>query len=130
MDNTRNTIMAIALSVLVLLAWQYFFIAPAQEERRKAAEGEAQRQAQEQTSQVENDGAIPTGEGDLTAPTQTAGAELSNAEASTAASPRIEINSELLSGSINLRGAGSFLIGCCCCCCWSVVVENDNNSNC
>ena len=45
MDNNRNYIVAIALSVLVLIAWQYFYVSP-----RVAREHAAQQAKQTQTT--------------------------------------------------------------------------------
>jgi len=43
--NNSNTFLAIGLSVLVLVLWQVFYIAPIVEEERKQAEIIAQREA-------------------------------------------------------------------------------------
>nr|WP_272210577.1 hypothetical protein [Marinicella sp. W31]MDC2876475.1 hypothetical protein [Marinicella sp. W31] len=50
MENNRNSIIAIALTVLVVLAWQFLYMGPRLEEQRAAQELAAQQQAvQEQT---------------------------------------------------------------------------------
>ncbi len=53
-DQNRNTILAVILSGMVLLGWQYFFVAP-QMEKQQAAQ-KAQQQAQ-QTQQPQAPGA-------------------------------------------------------------------------
>ncbi len=117
MENNKNFILAMALSLAVLIGWQYFVVAPRIAAERKAAEIEASRQVKadgEQPKSLDSaDSAIP-------APTsQTPGATSSNipgqqAPADTAApadrntalntNPRIKIDSARLSGSINLKG--------------------------
>src|SRR5262249_61751863 len=46
MNDNKNTILAIALSALVLLGWQYFFAMP--QERARQEQLQAQQQAQKQ----------------------------------------------------------------------------------
>ena len=46
MDNHRNTILAIALSVIVLLGWQYFVGMPQLEKQREVQKQQQQQQAQ------------------------------------------------------------------------------------
>jgi YidC/Oxa1 family membrane protein insertase len=51
MDNQKNTILAIALSALVLIAWQYFIGMPQMEKQKQEALLKAQQQQQVQTPQ-------------------------------------------------------------------------------
>ena len=46
MNDHRNTILAVILSGMVLIGWQYFFVVP-QMEKQQAAQ-KAQQQAQQQ----------------------------------------------------------------------------------
>lgn len=48
MENNRNYFVAIALSVLILIAWQFFYVSPKMEKDRIAAE---QAQQAQQTQQ-------------------------------------------------------------------------------
>lgn len=106
-DNNRNTILAIVLSILVLIGWNFLYLAPKLEAERLAAEIAAERVATQQgtVTQPSADPAIPQATGDATAPTLPGAATTQTREAAIAASPRVTIASELLSGSLNLRGA-------------------------
>ena len=105
-DNNRNTILAIALSILVLIGWNYLYISPKMEEERRAAEVLAERQAAEATSgQSEDSQAIPQAGTNAEAPASTESSSFQSREAALSSNPRVEINSDLLSGSINLKGA-------------------------
>ncbi|MEO0327572.1 MAG: membrane protein insertase YidC [Pseudomonadota bacterium] len=110
-DNTKNTILAVVLSIIVLIGWQALYIAPKLEEERRIAEATAEREitqnTQPQTSQsgqAGQAGVIPS-EG-LTAP---AGGSETQATVSRDAAlnetSRVTIETELLLGSINLLGA-------------------------
>ena len=105
MDN-RNLIIAIALSLAVLLGWQYFIAGPQIE---KARQHELAQQAQTPAAQP---GAAPAA-GAAATPAQGAGpaAPAAPAEAPTLTrdaalqqTPRVPIASGKVSGSINLRG--------------------------
>ncbi len=114
MSDNRNTILAIILSGLVLIGWQYFFNIPQMESQRAAEQAAKQQQAQ----QAQQQGGTQPGEAAKpqagTAPSQH-GAPLPGAPAGTAApmtrdaavatSPRIRIEAPSLSGSISLKGA-------------------------
>jgi YidC/Oxa1 family membrane protein insertase len=54
-EQNRNTILAVILSGMVLIGWQYFFVAP-QLEKQQAAQ-----KAQQQTQQTQAPGAAPQG---------------------------------------------------------------------
>ncbi len=100
--NNSNTFLAIGLSVLVLVLWQIFYIGPIVEEERKQAEILAQREAV-QSGEVKpsDNSAIP--QGDASTATST---PATNAEAETEVEEkRLAIETDLLIGSINLRGA-------------------------
>ena len=104
-SNNRNTLLAVALSILVLILWQVFYIAPRIEQERQAAEVEAQRQAVE-TGQAlpEGSAAIPQNNESL----PVGGAEIQSEldrDAAVQESPRIVLETERLAGSINLKGS-------------------------
>ena len=99
-DN-RNMILAIVLSVIVLFGWQFFVAGPQIEQAQRRAEIEAQQQAADQGI------ATPSAEGTTTTPvTQDVPGTRSFADrnAAIAASPRVKIDTQSLSGSINLAG--------------------------
>ena len=98
--NNSNTFLAIGLSVLVLVLWQVFYIGPIVEEERKQAEIIAQREAVQsgQTAPSDN-AAIPQND------TTTVKAPASNTENEAEEEKRLTIDTDLLIGSLNLRGA-------------------------
>ncbi len=116
MDNNRNTFLAIGLSILVIVGWQYLYVGPRMEAQKKAAEIEAQRQAvsNEQVApaaSVDNSGipaassqtpnnAAPGVPGTTNAEDQ----EKVSRQAALRKSPRISLKTESLIGSVNLKG--------------------------
>lgn len=99
MENNRNYFVAIALSVLILIAWQFFYVSPKMEKDRIAAE---QTQQAQQTQQ--QPGAQPAAPGQALP----GGAIPSAGESRDQAigkSARVAIDTPALSGSINLTGA-------------------------
>jgi YidC/Oxa1 family membrane protein insertase len=116
MTDQKNTILAIVLSAIVLIAWQYFYGMPQMEKQRQAAQ--QQHAAQQKTSpgkqqpsgsqtapgsqQAQTSPAnIPTAPGQ--APAAAPGQPLTR-DAALAASPRVPIETPSLSGSIALKG--------------------------
>ena len=111
MTDQKNTILAIVLSAIVLIAWQYFVGLPQMEKQKQ----EAQIKAQQQQQQGQTPGQQPT-QGAPTArpgqpgappvpgqPATAPGQQLSR-EAVIAASPRISVDTPRLRGSIALKG--------------------------
>jgi YidC/Oxa1 family membrane protein insertase len=111
MIDNRNTILAVILSGLVLIAWQYFYNVPQMEK---------QRAAQQVQSELIKPTTPPATPGSATpqtgpAPAPAANAPATNQPASTApvvsrdtaiaSSPRVKIDTPRLSGSISLKGA-------------------------
>ena len=98
-EDSRNIILAIVLSVLVLIGWNYFYAAPQLQKDRQA-------QTQTQTPAQANLGAPSAGGAGAIAPPGAAPAEAgpkTRAEA-LAASPRVAIDTASLGGSIDLTG--------------------------
>jgi YidC/Oxa1 family membrane protein insertase len=118
MNEYRNTILAVVLSAIVLIAWQFFFIGP-QTERQRATD-------QSKTSQVApaTPGAAPSGvstpsapptpgqtpaqtpaqaQAPASPPSATGPAPVTRA-AALAASPRVKIETPRLTGSVALKG--------------------------
>ena len=116
MNDQKNTLLAILLSGLVLVAWQYFLGMPQYEKQRQ--QQQLQQQAQQQAAPGQPapgqpaPGA-PAAPGAPTAPPAPGGPQVPGQpapgsqprEAVIAASPRITIDTPRLKGSIALKGA-------------------------
>jgi YidC/Oxa1 family membrane protein insertase len=105
MTDNKNTILAIILSALVLIGWQYFYGTPSEKVRQQTIEQQAAKQAPAPSAP----GQAPTAAAPASAPNappaaQTAApASIPRAEA-LAASPRVPIETDSLRGSIALKG--------------------------
>ncbi|HYI26675.1 MAG TPA: membrane protein insertase YidC, partial [Bradyrhizobium sp.] len=110
MTDNRNTILAVILSGLVLIGWQYFFNMPQMEKQR------AQQAQMEQAKQAAQPGSPPGSPatpqaGAPSAPSAPGAAQpttapaVVNREAAIAAAPRIKIDTPKIIGSIALKGA-------------------------
>ncbi|TPQ32788.1 membrane protein insertase YidC [Bradyrhizobium guangdongense] len=108
MTDNRNTILAVILSGLVLIAWQYFYNVPAMEKQRaQQAQAELQKGTTPQPTASSTPGATPQGG---TTPQAAPGANqqaqpVVARSAAIAASPRVKIDTPRLTGSIALKGA-------------------------
>src|SRR5947208_3506457 len=107
MTDNRNTILAVILSGLVLIAWQYFYNMPQMERQRAQSQTQAEltKPSPQATpgSTTPQAGSTPS----VTTPAnQPAAAQpvVSRNEA-IAATPRIKIETPRVSGSISLKGA-------------------------
>jgi len=106
MTENRNMILAIALSLAVLLGWQYFIAGPKLEKAQiaqQAAQQQAGGQSVGQTAPA-TDGAAADGGAAPTVGLNTTTAFVSREEA-LAKSPRVAIDTPELTGSISLSGA-------------------------
>ena len=93
-ENTRNTILAMVLSILVLVGWQYFVVGP------RIAHEKARVEAQQAQQKDKLAQPAPTG-----APTSAAAApSLKTRDKALAENVRVKIDTPALTGSINLRG--------------------------
>jgi YidC/Oxa1 family membrane protein insertase len=109
MSDNRNTILAVILSGLVLIAWQYFYNVPQMEKRKLAEQTQSELV---KPAQPADNGATPQG-GAAPAPQANAPASAQPAsaapvverEAAIAASPRVKIDTPRVTGSISLKGA-------------------------
>ncbi|MBW9063485.1 membrane protein insertase YidC [Rhizobium herbae] len=104
MENNRNYFVAIALSVLILIAWQFLYINPKIEKERIAAEQTTQ--ANPAAGNQTTAGQTATGQaatGQTPAGAVPGGNE--SREQAIAKSARVTIDTPALSGSINLTGA-------------------------
>ena len=111
MNDQKNTFLAIALSALVLIGWQYFFAKP-QMERAEQQKIELQKQQAQTTpsAPAQSSSATPAAPGSAPqvpgapASAQPAAAPMTR-QAVLASGPRIVIDTGRLKGSIALKGA-------------------------
>lgn len=110
-EDNRNLLLAITLSVVVLLGWQYFYGLPQAEKQKQIA----QQNQQTQSQQAPQPSGAPTASGAApapgTAPAQpgqapvTAAPVAATREAALAAGPRLRIDTPKIAGSLSLTGA-------------------------
>ena len=109
MTDNRNTIIAVILSGLVLIAWQYFYNVPQMEKQR--AQQQAQTELQKPTPQASPGTATPGTTPQPGSAPSPSGAQPASAapvisrEAAIEGTPRVKIDTPTLSGSISLKGA-------------------------
>ncbi|MBB3965683.1 membrane protein insertase YidC [Rhizobium metallidurans] len=103
MQNNRNYFIAIALSVLIVLGWQFLYMNPRIEAQRKAELAQKAQQTTQQTQTPAANGAAGGAQPGGAAPTGQAPATTSLADA-LAKNPRVVIDTAALTGSINLAG--------------------------
>ncbi len=105
MENNKNFILAVALSIAVLVGWQYLYMGPAQKARQQQA-AETLSKSQSQPAGTES----VTPSAPIVAPTPagqaavTPNASFVSRETAIAASPRVKIDGPAVKGSINLKG--------------------------
>jgi YidC/Oxa1 family membrane protein insertase len=105
-EDTRNLFLAIALSVLVMAAWQYFYAGPLYQ-REHQAQLQAQSQAQAQANAVANsEPGSPARAGGSApgAPAAPGAAATETVGEALAAEQRVAIDTPSLGGSIDLKG--------------------------
>lgn len=95
MQDSKNLILAIALSLAVLLGWQYFFGMPMVEQQVKLAQQAAQ--SPDGTPKV-------AGQAGVVVPGQATATSFASRDEAIAAGPRVRIDTPKLSGSIALTG--------------------------
>lgn len=102
MNEYTNTIIAIVLSLIVVVGWEYFFARP-------QLQHQAQQQQHQQHQQTAQPGtpapASPAGSAPQAPSAPSARPPSKTAAQVIAASPRVEIDTPTLSGSIDLKGA-------------------------
>jgi YidC/Oxa1 family membrane protein insertase len=108
MTDNRNTILAVILSGLVLLAWQYFYNVPQMERQRAQSQQQAElaKKAQPEAgapSAQQAPSAATPGAPAATAPV--AAETIVPRDSAIAATSRIKIDTPRISGSISLKGA-------------------------
>ncbi len=108
MSEHKNTILAIVLSLIVVVGWNYFVGYPQMEKQREQAQLKQQEQAQIQPG-TKQPGAAPTGPapeapGVPNAAAPSPQAQAASRDAVISATPRIAIATPRLGGSIDLKG--------------------------
>jgi YidC/Oxa1 family membrane protein insertase len=99
MNEHKNTILAIVLSLIVVVGWEYFFARPQMENQPPQAQ-------QEQTHPAGTQPAAPAGGSTPQAPNAPSAQPPTKTAAEViAASPHVAIDTPTLRGSINLKGA-------------------------
>ncbi len=113
-EESKNFILAIALSMAIIFAWQYFYAQPMLDKQAQIAKQQAQTQTtQTQPGQTAGQQATPpatsaaTGQGVQpgAVPGSAAPGAAQTREEAIASSPRLPIKTQSLEGSINLKGA-------------------------
>jgi len=112
MNEHKNTILAIVLSLLVVVGWQYFIGYPQMERQRQEAQLRQQQQQGQSQPGAAQSGAtqpgaaqpVPEVPGTPGAAGASAQAQAASREAVIGSSPRIAIDTPRLGGSINLKG--------------------------
>ncbi|WP_375412994.1 membrane protein insertase YidC [uncultured Bradyrhizobium sp.] len=107
MTDNRNTILAVILSGLVLIGWQYFFNIPQMEKQRAAerAQSEMVKPAPQATPGRPQAGATSTPSANAPAANQPGSMAVVSRDAAISASSRVRIETPSISGSISLKGA-------------------------
>src|SRR3954470_15013972 len=109
MTDNRNTILAVILSGLVLIAWQYFYNVPQMEKQRAQSQTQAELakpSPQATPGATPQAGSTPAPSGNTPAAIQpTSAGPLVSRETAIAATPRVKIETPRVSGSISLKGA-------------------------
>ena len=109
-NDQKNMLLAIGLSVLVIIGWQYFVGMPQLDKQRQQQQVQQQQAQQQQQTQTapgatpqpgaqQQSGAVPQVPGQATV----VGGNLTR-EAALAASPRIAIDTPTIKGSVSLKG--------------------------
>ena len=107
MTDNKNTILAIVLSALVLIGWQFFFAMPQEKARQEQLQGQQQKQGAPAPSQPGQTPPAPAQSGTPQIPGQAAAPTAAapvNRAAALAASPRVPIETDNVQGSIALKG--------------------------
>jgi YidC/Oxa1 family membrane protein insertase len=108
MDDQKNLLLALVLTGIVLIAWQYLFAVPQIEKQKQIAQQQQQQQQTQgqQPAPAAQPGAPPQAAPGTVpqAPGLPSAAPTLTREAALAASPRIRIDTPRLSGSLALMG--------------------------
>jgi YidC/Oxa1 family membrane protein insertase len=110
MTDNRNTILAVILSGLVLIAWQYFYNVPQMERQRAQTQAQTELAKSSTPAGSATPGSTTPQPGSTTPSATTPGqpaaaAPVVSRDAAIAATSRIKIETPRVTGSISLRGA-------------------------
>src|ERR1700693_6397964 len=109
MTDNRNTILAVILSGLVLIGWQYFFNIPQMEKQRAAQQAQSEMvkpAPQPGSTTTPQTDAMPAPSANAPATNQPASAApVVSRDTAIASTPRVKIDTPRVTGSISLRGA-------------------------
>jgi YidC/Oxa1 family membrane protein insertase len=107
MTDNRNTILAVILSGLVLIAWQFFYNMPQMEKQRAAqqAQSELAKSAPQTGSPTTPQAGVASSPNAPAVNQPAAAAPVVSRETAIAAAPRVRIDTPRVSGSISLKGA-------------------------
>jgi YidC/Oxa1 family membrane protein insertase len=106
MIDNRNTILAVILSGIVLIGWQFFFNIPQMEKQRAAQQAQSEMAKPAPGAANPQPGAVPAPSANAPAANQPASAAaVVSRDTAIAAAPRVKIDTPRLSGSISLKGA-------------------------
>jgi YidC/Oxa1 family membrane protein insertase len=111
MTDQKNTLLAIVLSAIVLIGWQYFVGLPQMQKQKEQAQQQQTTQPPSTTPQAQPNTTPQSGAPTTTQPTATppgpqapAASQVITREAAIALSPRVQIETPRLKGSIALKG--------------------------
>jgi YidC/Oxa1 family membrane protein insertase len=113
MTDQKNTLLAIVLSAIVLIGWQYFVGLPQMQKQKEQAQQQQTTQQQQQQQQTPAPSTAPQAQPGAPAtqpaavppgPQAPAAAQVITREAALALSPRVTIETPRLKGSIALKG--------------------------
>ncbi|GLS22293.1 membrane protein insertase YidC [Labrys miyagiensis] len=104
--DTKNLVLAIFLTLVVVAVWEYFIGQPMQRRQELAAQQQQQIQQQQQAAQPQQpQAAAPaTGSGSNVPGVTSGQQQFGSRDAAVEASQRVQIDSQRLIGSINLTG--------------------------
>src|ERR1700731_1819425 len=108
MTENRNTILAVILSGLVLIGWQYFFNIPKREKQRAAQQIQSKLvkpAPQAETTPTPQAGGAPAPANAPAANQPGSAAPVVDRQTAIASEPRVKIDTPRLIGSISLKGA-------------------------
>jgi YidC/Oxa1 family membrane protein insertase len=105
MLENRNTIIAIILSGVVLIGWQYFYNIPQMERQRALQQQQAELVKPSPTPAASPATQPQAGNAPSAAPAATANAPAVSRDEAVTASPRVKIETPSVVGSISLKGA-------------------------
>jgi YidC/Oxa1 family membrane protein insertase len=104
-DDNRNLLIAVALSMAVMLGWQFFYAGPQMKAQQEKAQREKAQQDAEKAAKGEAPATVPTTPGAAIKPAEPVPAlPTATREEALAKTPRVAIETPSLTGSISLKG--------------------------